>query len=280
MGCLNSKGQFNHWFANIHLSGPCNRSCYFCIGQYMMALDSYNILNKFPLNGIDNFINECLDRNINEINMTGTNTDPMLYKHTDKLRNYLDKNINNLYFKIRTNAVKPNYDLFKLYDGGSVTICSFDNDIYKNMMGQGKPPNIYKIIDNTKHWKDLKINIVLGEENYQYDIFNTLKILDSIGVPLKVNLREPYGQPHIGNPLENFYVVNKWVYGNPCYIFNNIYVTYWDVHYTEVESVNLYANGHVSTTYPITKGHNFDKGKVKDQSNFIKGRNIKQWVNL
>ena len=277
MGCLNSEGKFEHWFGNIHLSGNCNRSCYFCIGQHMMALDKYNILDKFPLDGLDEFVRQCKDKAISEINMTGSNTDPMLYEHTEKLKAYLIKRIPNLFFKIRTNAVKNNFELLKLYDGGSVTICSFDKEIYKQMMGQGTPPNIEKLLQATSHWKDFKVNIVLGDENVNGgDIHKTLEILEHYRIP-KVNLREPYGQSHIGNPLNNQFVSGN-VFGNPCYYYKSgMIVTYWDVHYTEVESINLYANGVVSNTYPITKGHDPINGKVIDQTKWGKGRHFEQW---
>ncbi len=75
MGCLNDEGQFPHWFGNIHLSGPCNRSCYFCIGQHMMALDKENNLNKTPEN-LGRFIGECTERKVKEVCITGTNTEP------------------------------------------------------------------------------------------------------------------------------------------------------------------------------------------------------------
>ena len=85
MGCLNSSNKFEHVFANIHLSGPCNRSCYFCIGQHMMDLDPENNLDTWPLLGLDKFVERCNERSITDVFVTGTNTDPMLYKHTAQL---------------------------------------------------------------------------------------------------------------------------------------------------------------------------------------------------
>lgn len=67
-------------------------------------------------------------------------------------------------------------------------------------------------------------------------------------------------------------------HGSPTYQFTrSLSITYWDVHYVEVESVNLYANGRISLDYPITRGHT-DLGIVKDQSNFVHGRQVEQWV--
>lgn len=56
-------------------------------------------------------------------------------------------------------------------------------------------------------------------------------------------------------------------------------IAYWDVHYVEVESVNLYANGVVSEDYPVTRGHDPIYGNVKDQGNYLKsGRQQEQWL--
>jgi hypothetical protein len=65
----------------------------------------------------------------------------------------------------------------------------------------------------------------------------------------------------------------------PTYRWKDMLVTYWDVHYCEVESVNLYANGRVSLTYPITKGHDY-RGKVipQEQWGAEHGRHVEQWV--
>jgi hypothetical protein len=281
MGCLNDEGQFSHWFGNIHLSGPCNRSCYFCIGQHMMALDKENNLNQIPKN-IGKFLRECMERNVREICMTGTNTDPLLYKKTFELLDYIRYIMNNkVPLAIRTNAVLYDKQVFGSYDKASITICSFDPEIYVKMMGSGKPPDLAMILANHPNM-DIKINVVMGPENVNGgkdvpDIFKTLEILQGMNVR-RVNLREPYGQPHIGDPLAKSpatYV--KQVLGMPNYNWGGVSVTYWDVHYVEVESVNLYANGKVSLTYPITAGHD-PSGKVLPQIMFPGGRIQEQWL--
>lgn len=281
MGCLNSTGNFNHWFGNIHLSGPCNRSCYFCIGQHMMALDPLNNLDTFPLAGLDLFIEECNQRGIGEVNLTGTNTDPLLYRHIPELRAALSSRLRSpLRFGCRTNgaAVTGNPDLWSMFDKASITICSMDAKIHTSMMGTGRPADIRKIVKMGGP-KDVKVNIVLGPEN-RYDVYRTLDSLVHIPGILRVNLREPYGQPHIGDPLAEYWQSEKRL-GMPVYNYHGLEVAYWDVHYCEVESVNLYANGNVSTDYPITRGHDAETGDVKDQSFFpIHGRQRPQWVTV
>lgn len=278
MGCLNAGEGFSHWFGNIHLSGPCNRKCYFCIGQHMMALDALNNLDKWPLKNIEKFAEECVNHGVSEVNATGSNTDPLLYRHTADLKAYLKGYIPNLRFGLRTNGalISRNPEIVRLYDKLSITICSFDPEIYLKMMGQGTPPDmkeVFRVIDN----RPVKVNVVLGPENVRTgDVFKTLTLLSELGIE-KVNIREPYGQPHVGNPLESFQPASS-VYGMPIYNWLGTEVTYWDVHYVEVESVNLYANGEVSILYPVSKGHCPETGKVLGQENFNNsGRLVKQW---
>ncbi len=284
MGCLNSTQSFAHWFGNVHLSGPCNRSCYFCIGQHMMALDGENTLSAWPLPGLDDFLSACKRRRVRDVFVTGTNTDPLMFASAERLSAELRSNIPGARVGIRTNAAAlRNYEQFLPYEMGSVTICSFNLGIYRAMMGSGAPPNIRHVVQFAREarWhEDPKVNVVLGPENLvQGDIFRSIEACDLAGVR-RINLREPYGQPHVGNPLEHLehHRVDD-VHGMPTYLLGNAWVTYWDVHYCEVESVNLYASGRVSEDYPITRGH-AEGGDVRDQSNFKQGRHNEQWVTL
>ncbi len=281
MGCLNSNENFLHWFGNIHLSGPCNRSCYFCIGQNMMALDPYNNLNTWPLLNIDKFVAECIERNITDINVTGSNTDPLLYKHLPELVRYIRSHIPHARLGLRTNGVLAlqNMELWNLFDKASISVTSFNHDFYAATMGQGTPPPFQSIMRKS-FYADIKANVVLCPETVESgDIFSTLNHLANLGV-CRTNIREPYGQPHIGDPLaageEKEY---KRIHNMPVYKWMGMDVTYWDVHYVEVESVNLYANGIISTTYPVSKGHCPNTGKVLSQDNFLNsGRIVPQWI--
>ncbi len=258
----------------------------------MMDLDPENNLDQWPLIGIDSFVEKCNERGVREVFVTGTNTDPMLYKHTAKLVSYIKSNIPDSRVGIRTNAERflKVGNTMHFYDMGSVTICSFDPYIYQKMMGTGYPPDIGNLVYtcmNSYMWKEPpKVNVVLGPENCGItlrasgDILNTIFKCKFAGIK-RVNLREPYGQAHVGNPLESFATYRiEDVYGQPTYDICGVHVTYWDVHYCEVESVNLYANGKVSEDYPITRGHSDKNGKVLDQSNFTHGRHNEQWVKL
>jgi hypothetical protein len=246
----------------------------------MMALDALNNLDTFPLKNLDGFVKECLKHSVEEINVTGSNTDPLLYKHMFRLKQYLLQHIPNLRFGIRCNGVLAlqRFDVWSLFDKGSISITTMNPELYIKTMGQGNVPDIAKIVDLSP-FNSIKANVVLCPETVSGgDIFNTIEMLIDCGIKT-INLREPYGQPHIGNPIRGAYCRVEDVFGMPCYVTRGTTITYWDVHYVEVESVNLYANGTVSTTYPITKGHDSVTGKVLGQEYFTQsGRVQKQWL--
>lgn len=281
MGCLNSESANNwHWFGNIHLSGPCNRSCYFCIGQHMLALDSLNVLDTWPLPNIEPFLNRCKELGVKDIYLTGTNTEPLLFKHSDKLKELVDTFVPGSILGLRTNGVGATVAKLSYFKKGSITICSFNPETYRKMMGQGTPPNLDEFSNMAvkARWIDLKVNVVLGPEN-RNEIEEIISNVENAGVN-RINLREPYGQPHVGDPLALYgFKPTSLNRGQPTYTIGRVSVTYWDVHYCEVESVNLYASGRISEDYPITRGH-VESGRVMDQNNFPGGRINEQWVTL
>lgn len=283
MGCLNSTGSFEHWFGNIHLSGPCNRACYFCIGQHMMALDALNVLDTWPLPGISEFVERCAVKGVREINLTGTNTDPLLYRPMGHLAAFIREIMPEVKLGIRTNgALIGSRRDWRLFDKASLSIPSFDVGTYRAMMGSGRPPDLAQV-EELSPGMELKINIVLGPENTgdnSDDLWRTLDTITRTSKIRRVNLREPYGQPHIGDPMaaQGFKPEGERL-GMPFYVweFGGIDVMYWDVHYVEVESINLYASGRVSEDYPITRGH-AETGNVLGQEHFpTSGRHQEQW---
>jgi hypothetical protein len=241
----------------------------------MMALDPLNNLDEWPLRNFDKFIVLCGERCVSEVNLTGSNTDPLMYKHHASLTAALKEQIPNCKLGLRTNGAmaESHPEIWSLYDKASISITSFDADIYKATMGCGAPPNISALL-KLKPEMPVKVNVVLCPEVMGEDIKRTLDILTDAGIKT-VNLREPYGQPHLGSPLKN---PTGSRLGMPRYDWKGMDVTYWDVHYVEVESVNLYANGIVSETYPITKGH-APNGEVIAQQNWTRsGRQRPQWL--
>lgn len=249
----------------------------------MPGVDPLNNLDSWPLKGLDEFIAECNSREISEVNLTGSDTDPTLYRHLDKLSEKLRSEIPNLRLGLRTNGIKFEEEVWSLFDKASISVTSLNPQIYKKTMGGNRLPDVERINNFCKRNNiDLKVNIVLCPELAEYgDLGITIKKLAQMGIE-RINLREPYGQPRIGDPLAFVGGMRPMptVYGMQSYMYYNTRITYWDVHYVEVESVNLYANGNVSINYPVSSGHDPNVGIVLDQSNFNEsGRQFPQRVN-
>jgi len=182
MGCLNDSDKWSHWFANIHLSGPCNRRCYFCIGQHMMALDSLNSLSTRPsdMTGFGRFIDEVNKRGIKEIDLTGTNTDPCLYRHHEELVSTIRELVPNAVLGIRTNGSAHVHEI-GLYDKGSITVCSTDYHTNVEMMG-GPPPDLGELAIHADLSK-FKINCVLGPKNATiWNVLDMVSIAEKYGI--------------------------------------------------------------------------------------------------
>lgn len=251
-----------------------------------MDLDGYDNLDIWPLMNIEAFVHYCNEEEIREVNLTGSNTDPLLYNHIRKLTDYLRKEIPHVQLGVRTNGalISRKRDLWKCFDRGSISTPTLNRTLYRKIMGRGNPPDVSHIMNSGDFYlnnRPPKLNIVLCPEIIENeDVLRTLGILSELTGCEKVNLREPYGQPHIGNPLEHLIPTHE-TFGMPSYHQRSerfpMCVTYWDVHWVGVESINLYASGRITDDYAITRGHS-PNGTVQDQSNFlVSGRKQQQW---
>jgi len=171
-----------------------------------------------------------------------------------------------------------------LFDKASISITSFNKEIYAQTMGQGTPPDLNRIYE-LSDGMDIKVNIVLCPELFQNgDLWNTINTCISCGIR-RINLREPYGQPNLSSITIKFmdalFHRIPDLFGMPRWKYFQTEIIYWDVHYVEVESINLYSNGIISDTYPVTKGHDPVHGIVEGQEHFSKsGRVRPQWITI
>lgn len=241
-----------------------------------MGVDHLNILDVYPVRGYRRFIQTCQDTETREVYLTGTNTDPTLYRHLPQLLEDLHGEAYFTKVGLRTNGVSEvSDDVLSLITHMSLSCPSVDTKVYVENMGMGIPPDIGRWVRRcVRVGVALRVNVVLTPSVLP-GLMAYLKRLSSVGVQ-SVNLREPYGQSRVGNPLTRQEPI-RYRFGMPVYDIYGMDVMYWDVHYVEVESVNLYANGHVSVTYPVSKGHDFDKGVVRDQTQWGVGRQTMQW---
>ena len=92
-------------FANILLGGRCNLRCPGCIGQTMGPGARVDSLSRWPLPGLERFVELLANERITEVSLTGANTDPLLYGHNGRLLAWLRRRLPGVNISLHTNGL-------------------------------------------------------------------------------------------------------------------------------------------------------------------------------
>lgn len=238
-------------FANILFGGPCNLRCPYCIGQQLDPALNQNNLNLFPLRNLDRFVDLLRDHHITEITLTGTTTDPQLYRHEAELLAWLRQRLPpETRYALHTNGQLALRKLatFNLYDRVCISFPSFVPDTYQKMMGSPRVPNLAEIMRQAT--VPIKVSCIVNEDNVT-EIDDFLAHCHSIGIKRLV-LRQLYGETRrwdILNKVPQVRVYRR----NPVYDYQGMEVTYWSFEATSSTSLNLFSNGLISPHYLLLK---------------------------
>lgn len=255
-------------FANINLLGKCNVDCYFCLGK-----DIDPILSKQNQLGIhysrwekfEQFLTLCRDNNVNNIYVTGQNTDSLIYPHIGELIDYLqDRGFD---AGLRTNgylAHKRMNVLEKCRRSVGLSIHTLDPDTNEFIMGKREIPNWNEIIPNIPN---VRVSIVLNRYNVD-ESFNLFRYIS--GFPnvkyvqvrrICTDSREQYLLPDV----EAYENVAKVIaashdqvgefYGAPIYVINGKEFCFWRTVKTDIDSYNYFTDGTISEEYFVVEGY-------------------------
>jgi MoaA/NifB/PqqE/SkfB family radical SAM enzyme len=242
-------------FANILFSGPaahpCNARCPFCIGQQVDSLRSPANLDVFPLIGIKKFIKIIQDEEICQVVFSGTNTDPLLYRHLDRLAADLRQQLPQACFSLHTNGrLAWRYrHLLNRFDKICLSLPSFNPATYHRMMGVPIAPHLPHFLEQTRI--PLKLSCVVTPDNAA-EIASYLQRCQALGVR-RVVLRKLVGEPRPWSDLLSL----KWGHpsrqfnGCPVYQFDRLEVTLWDFTQAQINAINLFSSGEISRDYHI-----------------------------
>ena len=246
-------------FANILFSGgsvcPCNAPCPYCIGRQIDPRLQIDNLDLYPLRNLDRFI-EWIDRHaIRQVVLTGTNTDPLLYRHQARLIAYLREALPGVQLSLHTNgrlALKQ-MGIFNRYDRVSISLPSFDPAVYRKMMGVPGQPALAEILRQAR--VPVKIScLVTGDNRGETGAF--LERCRLLGIR-RVALRKLYGERHSWRGLlsrQGLHLTQRGSFrGNPVYDFEGMEVTLWDFARTQTASINLFSSGVISTEYLLAR---------------------------
>ncbi len=242
-------------FANILFAWTCNAFCPNCIGKEIRAELSPNNLNTFPLKNIDPFIDIVKKELITELSFTGTITDPLLYRHQEKLLNYLRTHIPNIKISLHTNGrlIGKMRDIYNMYDRAAISIPSFDESIYQKIMGTRHIPEIETIINRSKI--PIKISVLINEHNSK-DVEKFIQQAAKIKIK-RIVFRKLFGEKRHFKDIVDMDIpglkLERTFMNNPVYSYDDTEITFWDFDSTENMVYNLFANWEIYNGYILTE---------------------------
>jgi molybdenum cofactor biosynthesis enzyme MoaA len=237
-------------FANILFAGPCNLRCPYCIGKQVDPALNRNNLDEFPPRNLDTFVTLLRAHDVRLVILTGTTTDPQLYRHEARLIRWLREQLPEAQISLHTNGqlALEKIDVLNLYDRVSLSIPSFEPDTYEKMTGSRRVPDLRAILRSAR--VPVKVSCVIDEHNAgQVDVF--LARCREIGVR-RVVLRQLYGDHRRWDLLSHRSPVRTYR-DNPVYDCDGMEVTWWDFGRTASTSLNLFSDGTISGEYLLAK---------------------------
>eukprot|EP00466_Bigelowiella_natans_P018590 jgi/Bigna1/90457/estExt_fgenesh1_pg.C_710022 len=245
-------------FGNILFGGPCNQKCPFCIGKQLPKWLTPTNLKTVPSNikNFGKFVKLMNESGTKKIILTGTRTDPQLYKYEGDLLEILRLEIPGCHISLHTNGLlaQKKIDLLNKYDTCTVSVNTFDPAKFKSLHGVKTMPNIKFLMQYSQI--PIKLSCVLTSENIP-DLDQYIDRCIEMGVK-RVSFRHLFGDG------EQFAAENqtitlfkdldptRYFRGNPVYHIDNLEITHWTFEDFSKPSINLFSDGTISRKSEIS----------------------------
>jgi molybdenum cofactor biosynthesis enzyme MoaA len=247
-------------FANILLGGPCNQRCPSCIGRYVDPALNQDTLDRFPLPNLDAFATLLREHGIHQVVLTGTNTDPQLYRHEGRLIHWLRERVPDAQLALHTNGqlALSKLKVLNMYDRATISFPSFNSRTFARMTGTEQMPDLEAIVHVARI--PVKISCLVGEHNVD-EVEGFVARCQEIGVR-RVVLRQQYDPtrrdrafvPSIRAIIRQAaWPILSTYRNNPVYNYRGVEVTCWDFDRTTSTSLNLFSDGSISTEYLLIR---------------------------
>jgi MoaA/NifB/PqqE/SkfB family radical SAM enzyme len=243
-------------FANLLFAGLCNARCPFCISNQLDAELLQDNLQVFPPRNLERFLELIARNKLRQVVLTGSNTDPQLYRHEARLLELLRQRLPaGVQISLHTNGrlALRKLETFNAYDRVCVSFPSFVPETYRQVMGVPNPPDLPEILRQARI--PVKISCVLAQANLP-EIPLFLQRCVQLGVQ-RVVLRKLYGAAENDTPCfapSAWGLRQKGEYRcSPVYDFQGMQVTIWDFAASSSASLNLFSNGVISERYLLTQ---------------------------
>lgn len=280
---MKNRNRNQYSFANINLLGKCNLNCYFCLGRDLEEEFSRYDYNRVFFDGWPNlqkYLNICRKEKIQQLYISGQNTDPLCYSYIEELIQFLKEE--GFFVGIRTNGVGVSPITMDTIinqcntckgDAVGYTILSLDPKIQKKITN-GTLPEWEYILKATK--VPYRISIVVTPEN-ENEILSIIqyvaKFTENKNCPKYIQIRK-VSTDHRAVVLHSCQEAYDRIKQRLCYASNKkleeyetasiveidkLPVVFWETVNTTANSMNYFVNGVISTNYFIIEGYEQEK---------------------
>jgi MoaA/NifB/PqqE/SkfB family radical SAM enzyme len=235
-------------FANILLAGACNLRCPYCIGNELPRRASN--LDDFPLRGLARFVARLRSERIRQISLTGTDTEPLLYRHPQALVAYLRREVPGALLSLHTNGMlaTAKVQVVHLFDRVCVSVPSFSAETFARMTGSRLTLDLAALTRVVNI--PLKISTTVTDDNVD-EVEEIIQRCAALGVKRMAlrRLFSPSSAPPKRLPILETHTSVRRFGGNPVYRLYGVEVTVWDFDTGDLRCLNLFADGTVSDDY-------------------------------
>lgn len=262
-------------FANINFLDRCNLDCKFCLGKDVQKhIKSERSLNKhfrhFP--NLVPYLNLLIDNNIQQIYLTGLNTDPLLYKYLKSFIDYLYEW--EFYVGIRTNGLQAQKKINVINtcstcreDAVGYTILTFSPTRLKQMTGRTVIPAWDWILKHTK--VPYRVSIVVTRDNITEveHMIRALAYYRKYGLKY-IQLRKVATETRtrmfkkdwevfetLATELKTAYKIKRKYETAEIISMYDVDVVLWRTIHTTANSMNYFTNGVITGMYEIINGY-------------------------
>jgi len=258
-------------FANINLLGKCNADCYFCLGKDIdpvLSKQNQLVTHFTEWKNFNKFITLCKDNNINNLYITGQNTDALMYRHIGSIIDYLQRKEGfkvgirtNGYLGLRTLKRKA---MAQCKNSVGFSIHTLNPETNQKIMGRSDIPDWESIIPSVPQ---ARVSIVINRHN-SHEVFDLIEYISKFPNVKYIQLRrictdtrEEYLLPDIDAFERVAHTINCEhdaigdFYGAPLYEIMGKEVCLWRTVKTDIDSYNYFTDGTISEQYFVVEGY-------------------------
>jgi MoaA/NifB/PqqE/SkfB family radical SAM enzyme len=199
--------------------------------------------------GLDLLLQRIRATNVPKIILTGTRTDPQLYKYEHRLLRHLRSEVPDVHLSLHTNGALAvvKMVLVNMYDSMTVSYNSFDPQTFRFLHGTRCMPDLRAIVAGARI--PVKLSCVVTDDN-RHELLSYISAAADLGIR-RIAMRHVFGKAADATQWNLFgsHVPSRQYAGQSVYEIDGVEVTHWKFEHVDRASLNLFPDGTISDSY-------------------------------